>query len=316
MALLEVENLKIYYFTRAGAVKAVDDISFSVDKDETLGLIGESGCGKTTAVFAIMRFAAPPGRIVGGKIIFEGRDILTMSGEEVRLLRGQGIAMVFQAAQNALNPVMNVGDQITEVIREHERVTKAEAWERARKQLELVGISGDRAKSYPHEFSGGMKQRVGIAIATACNPRLLILDEPVTGLDVIVQRQLLNLVNDLREKFRLPIILITHDLSVIAETCSKVVVMYAGKIVEQADAISLYKNPAHPYSKLLIEAYPSIKGEKGKLISIPGAPPGLLNPPVGCYFQPRCPAAMDICREAEPTMVAKDGHIVACHLYK
>ena len=211
---------------------------------------------------------------------------------------------------------MNVGDQITEVIHQHEQVTKEEAWKRAKKQLELVGISGDRAKSYPHEFSGGMKQRVGIAIATACNPRLLILDEPVTGLDVIVQRQLLNLVNDLRAKFRLPIILITHDLSVIAETCSKVAVMYAGKIVEQADAISLYKNPAHPYSKLLIEAYPSIKGEKGKLISIPGAPPGLLNPPVGCYFQPRCPAAMDICLEAEPTMVAKDGHIVACHLYK
>ncbi len=316
MALLEVENLKIYYFTGAGAVKAVDDISFSVDKDETLGLIGESGCGKTTAVFAIMRFAAPPGRIVGGKIIFEDRDILTMSEQEVRILRGQGVAMVFQAAQNALNPVMNVGSQITEVILEHEKVTKEEAWERARKQLELVGIGGDRAKGYPHEFSGGMKQRVGIAIATACNPRLLILDEPVTGLDVIVQRQLLNLVNDLREELRLPIILITHDLSVVAETCSKVAVMYAGKIVEQADAVSLYKNPAHPYSKLLIEAYPSIKGEKGKLISIPGAPPGLLNPPVGCYFHPRCPSAMDICQEVEPPMQTVDGRLVACHLYR
>lgn len=316
MALLEVENLKIYYFTGAGAVKAVDDISFSVDKDETLGLIGESGCGKTTAVFAIMRFAAPPGRIVGGKIIFEDRDILTMSEEEVRILRGQGVAMVFQAAQNALNPVMTVGSQITEVILEHEKVTKEEAWERARKQLELVGIGADRAKGYPHEFSGGMKQRVGIAIATACNPRLLILDEPVTGLDVIVQRQLLNLVNDLREELRLPIILITHDLSVVAETSTKVAVMYAGKIVEQADAVSLYKNPAHPYSKLLIEAYPSIKGEKGKLISIPGAPPGLLNPPVGCYFHPRCPSAMDICQEVEPPMQTVDGRLVACHLYR
>jgi peptide/nickel transport system ATP-binding protein len=316
MALFEVENLKIYYYTQAGAVKAVDDINFSVDKDETLGLIGESGCGKTTAVFATMRFVTPPGRIVGGKIIFEGRDILTMSQEEVRRLRGQGIAMVFQAAQNALNPVMTVGRQITEVIHQHERVTKEEAWERARKQLELVGIEGDRAKSYPHEFSGGMKQRVGIAIATACNPRLLILDEPVTGLDVIVQRQLLNLINDLRAKLRLPIILITHDLSVVAETCSKVAVMYAGKIVEQADVVSLYEHPAHPYSRLLVEAYPSIKGEKDRLVSIPGAPPGLLNPPVGCHFQPRCPSAMDICRQAEPTVVAKDGHIVACHLFK
>jgi len=316
MALLEVENLKVYYFTRAGAVKAVDGISFTVDKDETLGLIGESGCGKTTAVFAIMKFVAPPGRIVGGKIMFEGRDILTMSEEEVRRLRGKSIAMVFQAAQNALNPVMTVGSQIAEMILEHEDVTKEEAWERARRQLELVGISGDRAKSYPHEFSGGMRQRVGIAIATVCNPRLLILDEPVTGLDVIVQRQLLNLIKDLKARLRLPIILITHDLSVVAETCSKVAVMYAGKIVEQADVVSLYENPAHPYSRLLVKAYPSIKGEKGKLISIPGAPPGLVNPPVGCYFQPRCPWAMDICRQQEPIAVSNDGRMVACHLFR
>ncbi|TET26881.1 MAG: ABC transporter ATP-binding protein [Dehalococcoidia bacterium] len=316
MALLEVEHLKIYYFTRQGAVKAVDDISFTLDKDKTLGLIGESGCGKTTMVFALMRFVAPPGRIVAGKIIFEGRDILTISDKEMRRLRGPGIAMVFQSAQNALNPVMTVGKQIVEEILEHESVTKEEAWERARKQLELVGISGDRIKSYPHEFSGGMKQRVMIAIATACNPRLLILDEPVTGLDVIVQRQLLTLLSDLREELHLPIIFITHDLAVVAETCGEVAVMYAGKIVEQASTVSLYKEPAHPYSQALMKSYPSIKGKKGKLRSIPGAPPGLTNPPVGCRFHPRCPYVMDICRQEEPIFKQRDGRLVACHLIK
>jgi peptide/nickel transport system ATP-binding protein len=316
MPLLSVNNLKIYYFTRAGAVKAVDDVSFSVDENETLGLIGESGCGKTTTVFAIMKFVTPPGRIMGGKIIFENRDILAIDQEEVRLLRGQGIALVLQAAQNALNPVMTVGDQITEVINQHERVSKEVARERARKQLELVGLRNEMVKCYPHELSGGMKQRVGIAIATVCNPRLLLLDEPVTGLDVIVQRQLLDLINDLRAKLQLPVILITHDLSVIAHTCSKIAVMYAGKIVEQADVISLYENPLHPYSRLLIESFPSIKGEKGKLTGIPGAPPGLLNPPVGCSFHPRCPSVMNTCRSEEPVSIMKDGHLVACHLFR
>jgi len=317
MALLDVENLKIYYFTQEGPVKAVDDVSFSVDKDETLGLIGESGCGKTTAVFAILRFVAPPGRIVAGKIIFEGRDIITLSDEEMRLLRGKGIAMVFQGAQNALNPVMTVGQQISEVILEHESITKEEAWERAKRQLELVGIGSDRVKNYPHEFSGGMKQRVMVAIATACNPGLLIMDEPVTGLDVIVQRQLLTLTNDLRAKMQLPIIFITHDLSVIAETCDRVAVMYAGKIVEQGNTVSLYKDPMHPYSKALINSYPSIKGEKRELKSIPGAPPRLINPPAGCRFHPRCEYTMDICRTEEPPLENRNnGRLVACHLIK
>jgi len=317
MALLDVENLKIYYFTQEGPVKAVDDVSFSVNEDETLGLIGESGCGKTTAVFAILRFVTPPGRIVAGKIVFKGRDIITLSDEEMRLLRGKGIAMVFQGAQNALNPVMTVGKQISEVILEHESITKEEAWKRAKKQLELVGIGSDRAKNYPHEFSGGMKQRVMVAIATACNPGLLIMDEPVTGLDVIVQRQLLTLTNDLRAKMHLPIIFITHDLSVIAETCDRVAVMYAGKIVEQGSTVSLYKDPMHPYSKALINSYPSIKGEKRELKSIPGAPPRLINPPAGCRFHPRCEYAMDICRTEEPPLENRNnGRLVACHLIK
>jgi len=316
MALLEVKNLKVHYLTREGAAKAVDGINFSVNKNETLGLIGESGCGKTTTALSIMRLVAPPGRIVKGKIVFNGHNIIPMSNGEIRLLRGKEISIVFQGAQNALNPVMVIGRQITEVILEHESITKKDAWERAKNQLSLVGISNERIKDYPHELSGGMKQRVVIAIATACNPRLLILDEPVTGLDVIVQRQLLNLINNLRAKLNLTAILIAHDLSVIAETCDKIAVMYAGKVVEQASTISLYKNPMHPYSQALIEAYPNIKGEKKELKSIPGAPPKLVNPPSGCRFYPRCPYATDICRKKEPAIMKKEDHLVACHLIK
>lgn len=315
MTLLEVKNLKIHYFTQKGAVKAVDDVSLTVDQNETLGLIGESGCGKTTMVFAIMKFVTPPGRIVGGEIIFDDRNIVTMGREEIRLLRGKGIAMVFQAAQNALNPVVSIGKQIVEELVEHEGVTKEEAWDRAKEQLELVGISSRRIKNFPHEFSGGMKQRVMIAIATACHPRLLLMDEPVTGLDVIVQRQLLVLIKDLEERFGLPIILITHDLSVIAETCDRVAVMYAGKIMEQASTVELYDNPLHPYSQALINSYPSIEGKKRELKSIPGAPPRLIDPPIGCRFHPRCTYAMDICRKEEPLFAEQDGHIVACHLF-
>jgi len=314
MALLEVKNLKIYYFTRKGPAKAVDGVNFSIDKNETLGLIGESGCGKTTTTLSLMRFVTPPGRIVKGKIVFDGRDIISMSNEEIRLLRGKEISIVFQAAQNALNPVMTIEKQISEGILEHESITEDEALERAKNQLNLVGIGDERSKSYPHELSGGMKQRVMIAMATVCNPKLLILDEPVTGLDVIVQRQILSLINDLRAKLHLTIVIIAHDLSVIAETCDKIAVMYAGKIVEQASAVSLYKNPMHPYSQALIKAYPSIKGEKKKLKSIPGAPPRLVNPPPGCKFHPRCSYAADICRKKEPIIREKEGHLVACHL--
>jgi len=316
MALLDVENLKIYYFIRDGVVKAVDDVSLSVDKDETWGVVGESGCGKTTMVFAFMRFVAPPGRIVGGKIFFDGKDILQISNEEMRLLRGKGISMVFQSAQNALNPVLTIGKQITEVILEHESLIKKKAWERAKRQLELMGIGSERVNSYPHELSGGMKQRVMIAIATVCTPKLLILDEPVTGLDVVVQRQLLIFINSLRAKVHLPIVFITHDLSVVAETCDRIAVMYAGKIVEMADISELYKNPMHPYSQALIGSYPSITGEKKELKSIPGYPPRLIDPPAGCRFYPRCPYSVNVCRDEEPILKEKDGHRVACHLIK
>jgi len=314
MSLLEVQNLKLHFFTRQGAAKAVDGVSFNIESNETFGLIGESGCGKTTTALAIIRLIKPPGRIVSGSIYFDKRDIVPLSEEEMRLLRGKKIAIVRQEAQNALNPVMNIGKQIIEAILQHEDVSKETAWTRARNQLDLVGINGNRVKSYPHEFSGGMKQRAMVAIATACNPKFLILDEPTTGLDVIVQRQLLELINSLKQELNLTAILISHDLSVVAETCDKVAVMYAGKIVEQGDTVSMYQKPQHPYSKALIGAFPSLKGEKKKLKSIPGAPPRLILPPQGCRFEPRCDYAMEICKSEDPAAAEKNNHVVACHL--
>ncbi len=316
MAILEIKDLKVHYLTKEGPALAVDSINFSVKENKTVGLIGESGCGKTTTARAIMKFVKEPGKIMGGEIIFKGRDILTMSDKELRTLRGAELTIVRQEAQNALNPVMTIGDQIAEVIREHEHIDKRTAWERAENQLDLVGISHHRAKSFPHELSGGMRQRGMIAIATACNPDFIIMDEPITGLDVIVQRQLLTLINDLREKLNLTALFIAHDLSVISETCDDVVVMYAGKIMEKADVVSLYKHPLHPYTQALINSYPSIRGEKKNLVSIPGSPPRLVSPPKGCRFHPRCSFAIDRCREEAPEIREVDGHSVACHIVK
>ncbi len=316
MNLLDVQDLKLHFFTRLGPARAVDGVSFGIAANETFGLIGESGCGKTTTALAIIRLIKPPGRIVAGAIVFDGTDLADLPEDRMRLLRGKEIAIVHQEAQNALNPVMIIGRQITEVIMEHEKVPRQDALQRAREQLNRVGIDGRRVSAYPHEFSGGMKQRAMVAIATACNPRFLILDEPTTGLDVIVQRQLLSLINHLKEELHLTAILISHDLSVIAETCDRVAVMYAGKIVEQADTVTLYKHPLHPYSRALIGAFPSLKGQKRKLHSIPGSPPRLVMPPPGCRFQPRCAHAMDICRKLEPPVVADNNHLVACHLVK
>jgi len=298
--------------TRRGPAKAVDNIGFSIGKKKTLGLIGESGCGKTTTAMSLMKFIKPPGQIVGGSIRFMGNDIVPMTDEQVRQLRGKEISIVRQEAQNALNPVLTIGRQITEMILEHESVTRETALARAKKQLSLVGISDQRINSYPHEFSGGMKQRAMAAIATACNPKFLILDEPTTGLDVVVQRQILEMLRNLKEELSLTAVFISHDLSVVAETCDRVAVMYAGKIMEESDTVSLYKNPLHPYSKALIGAYPSLKGQRRQLKSIPGSPPGLIDPPPGCRFAPRCEWAQSICDE-EPAIKVIDGRQVACH---
>ena len=311
MALIEVENLKLYFMTRRGPAKAVDNIGFSIEKEKTLGLIGESGCGKTTTAMALMKFIKPPGQIVAGSIRFLDQDIVPMSDEDIRQLRGKEISIVRQEAQNALNPVLTIGKQITEMILEHESVTKETALARAKMQLSLVGISDQRINSFPHEFSGGMKQRAMAAIATACNPRFLILDEPTTGLDVVVQRQILVMLRNLKKDLNLTAVFISHDLSVVAETCDRVAVMYAGKIMEESDTLSLYKNPLHPYSKALIGAYPSLKGERRQLKSIPGAPPSLMDPPPGCRFTPRCELAQTICSQEEPVLKTIDGRRVA-----
>lgn len=302
--------------TRRGPAKAVDDIGFSIEKNKTLGLIGESGCGKTTTAMSLMKLIKPPGKMVGGSIRYMGNDIVPMTDEQIRQLRGKEISIVRQEAQNALNPVLTIGKQITEMILEHESVTRETALARAKKQLNLVGISDQRITSFPHEFSGGMKQRAMAAIATACNPKFLILDEPTTGLDVIVQRQILVMLRNLKKELGLTAAFISHDLSVVAETCDRVAVMYAGKIMEMSDTISLYNNPLHPYSKALIGAYPFLKGERKQLKSIPGAPPGLIDPPPGCRFEPRCELAESICNREEPCLDDIDGRQVACHVVK
>jgi peptide/nickel transport system ATP-binding protein len=314
--LLDVVGLKAYYSTLRGYVKAVDNVSLRIRRKEALGLVGESGCGKSTFALTIMRLLPSNGKVIDGAAFFDGEDILSMKEERFRReYRWKRLAMVFQGAMNALNPVYRVGDQIAEAILEHEDVTKEEAINRAKELLSLVGVDPDRIRSYPHELSGGMKQRVMIAMALACKPEFLIADEPTTALDVIVQAQVLKLIKRLQEQLGLTLMLITHDLSVVAEICDHVAVMYAGKIVEMGDIVSLYKDPKHPYTQGLIGSFPSIKGERRELASIPGAPPPLLNPPPGCRFHPRCPYAKEICREKEPelTEIGSD-HYAFCHL--
>ena len=319
MALLDVQDLKTYFTTLRGSVKAVDGISFQVEKGEAMGLAGESGCGKTTTALSILKILPSNGKILGGKILFKGKDLVKTRESDMRKkVRWKGISIVFQGAMNALHPIYKVGDQIAEAILTHEtNVNKKEANERVRKLLETVGIEPSRAKHYPHEYSGGMRQRALIAMALACNPDLLIADEPGTALDVIVQAQVLKLMKDLKDRLNLTVILITHDLSIIAETCEKCAIMYAGKIVEYGDIVTIFKEPLHPYTQGLVKAFPSIKAPKHLMPSIPGFPPDLLAPPPGCRFHPRCPHAMGICKEEEPRFLEVAGeHYVACHLVK
>jgi len=316
MTLLNIENLTTHYETRGGSVKAVDDVSLTLEKGDALGLAGESGCGKTTTMLSLMRLLPSNGKIIGGKIEFDGIDLISIEEEELRQsIRWKRMSMVFQGAMNALNPVVNVRDQITQAIRNHEDVKKEAAWERVGELFQLVGIDPKRAVDYPHEFSGGMKQRAIIAMALACNPDIIIADEPVTALDVIVQAQILELTRELRERLSLSMILITHDLSVIADTCTKVAIMYAGKIVEQGDIIEIFKNPEHPYSQGLLTNYPSIKTKRMTFTPISGRPPDLINPPPGCRFHPRCSYATEICSQEVPvTIDLGGGHYIACHL--
>jgi len=316
MPTLEVKDLVTHYSIMRGSVKAVDGVSFQVEKGEALGLAGESGCGKTTAALSILRLLPFNGKIVGGHILFRNMDLVTLSTNDMRKIRWNAIAIVFQGAMNALNPVYKVGDQIVEAILTHEPNTnKSEAEKRVSKLLEMVGVDPTRAGNYPHEFSGGMRQRALIAMSLACNPELVIADEPGTALDVIVQAQVLKLLRELKSKLNLSMILITHDLSIIAETCEKTVIMYAGKVAEYGDVVGIFKEPLHPYTQGLSKAFPSIKAARTRMESIPGSPPDLLSPPSGCRFRTRCSYAMDICKTDQPAIIeASKGHFVACHL--
>lgn len=321
--LLEVRNLKTYFFTEDGVVKAVDGVDFYVKPGEVLGLVGESGCGKSVTSLSIMRLIGAPGKIVEGEILFEGKNLVKASEEEMIQVRGNRISMIFQQPQTALNPVFRVGDQIAEVLGIHQGLGKEAGLTRAVELLKMVGIPEPerRAEAFPHELSGGMAQRVMIAMGLACVPNLLIADEPTTALDVTIQAQILDLMRNLRENIGTAIILITHDLGVVAEICERVAVMYAGQIVEEADVNTIFAHPLHPYTRGLIGSIPVLGKLKDRLEVIPGSVPNLVNLPPGCRFAPRCHAreehGLDICTAQAPSLEqAEAGHKVRCWLYQ
>lgn len=314
--LLEVKNLKVYYYIREGVVKAVDQVSFSIKKGETVGLVGESGSGKSTLGLSILKLVPSPGRIVGGELFFDGKDLAKLDNKQMRKLRGRWISMVFQDPMTSLNPLMRVGDHLTETIKTHEKVTHKQAEERALSLLDNVGIPSERFRDYPHQFSGGMRQRVGIALAIALNPNLVIADEFTSSLDVIVQSQILNLMKKLKKSHNTGMILISHDISLVSEIADKVALMYAGQIVEFAETNVFFEEHLHPYSEGLLSSVPNIRLFDQNLSYIPGMPPDLIHPLKGCRFYPRCSYATKICREKEPPLVEiKTGHMVKCFRY-
>lgn len=310
-----MDGLRTYFTTQKGTVKAVDGVEFTLGEGESLGLAGESGCGKTTTALSVMRLLPYNGKIAGGRIMFQGRDLAHAKAAEIRKIRWKEISIIFQGAMNALNPVRRVADQIAEPIMLHDELDQETAYKRVGDLLEMVGIGKSRMRDYPHEFSGGMRQRVMIAMALACDPKLVIADEPVTALDVMIQAQILDLIKRLQRELGLSMILISHDLSVIAETCEKVGIMYGGKLVEYGDAVDVYKKPLHPYTQGLIGAFPDILGPRILPKAIPGSPPSLINPPTGCHFHPRCQYAMEVCSRVEPRFLETGkNQWVACHM--
>ena len=314
--LLEIKGLKTYFYTYEGVVKAVDGVDLRIKKGETLGLVGETGCGKSVTSFSILRLVPPPGRIVAGEVFFQGQDLLKLKEDEMRKIRGKEIAMIFQDPTSALNPVYKVGDQIADVIMLHQGLDKDEAWEKAIEMMKTVGIPAteDRAHNYSFEFSGGMRQRVMIAMALSCHPKLLIADEPTTNLDSTIQTQILELMKDLKNQVKASILLITHHLGVVADMADRVAVLYAGHIVEYSDGITLFREHKHPYVEGLLQAVPDAHKGKGPLLTIPGTLPNLIRPPSGCRFHPRCQYAQTICKQERPKLVElTSGHFVACH---
>ncbi|CCQ94070.1 oligopeptide ABC transporter (ATP-binding protein) [[Clostridium] ultunense Esp] len=314
--LLEVKDLKTYFYTDDGVVKAVDGVDFSVEAGKTIGIVGESGCGKSITAMSILRLIPdPPGKIVNGEVIFEEEDLTKVSDKRIREIRGNNISMIFQEPMTSLNPVFTVGFQIGEVLMLHQKLSEEEAKKRAIEMINLVGIpNAERiVGEYPHQLSGGMRQRVMIAMALACQPKLLIADEPTTALDVTIQAQILEIMNDLKSRLNTSIMLITHDLGVISEMADHVIVMYSGKVVEDAPIMELFKNPRHPYTIGLMASIPSLVKEGQRLETIPGAVPNPLYLPKGCYFHPRCKYATDECKKAQPELrEVAPGHKAAC----
>ncbi|PIE32704.1 peptide ABC transporter ATP-binding protein [candidate division KSB3 bacterium] len=321
--LLNVSNLQTYFYTEDGVSKAVDGVDYYVRKGETLGVVGESGCGKSVTALSIMRLIPqPPGNIAGGDITFEGQSLLGLSQQDMRKIRGNKISMIFQEPMTSLNPVFTIGNQISEAVQLHQGLSKKSALDRSVEMLKLVGIPspGQRVKEYPHQLSGGMRQRAMIAMALSCNPSLLIADEPTTALDVTIQAQILDLMTSLKEEFNTSIILITHDLGVVAESVARVAVMYAGKVVEEADVYRIFENPLHPYTEGLLRSIPRLdlaSTKKERLQEIAGVVPMPSQLPKGCLFHPRCPRAIDICRQELPALkpYKEEHHNVRCWLY-
>jgi len=314
--LLDIRDLKVYYFARRGTVRAVDNVSLKLTKGESLGLVGESGCGKSTLGLAILRLVPEPGRIVAGSVIFDGLDLTKLPEEDMRRIRGSRIAMVFQDPMTSLNPLMKIGEQLTETLMVHGEADKEVAKEKAISILSDVGIGPERFNDYPHQLSGGMRQRVMIAMALILKPDLVIADEPTTALDVVTQAQIIDLMKDLKEKYKMSLIFISHDISLVSEVADRMAVMYAGQVVEVGDVLSIFDEPLHPYTKALLEAIPNIELADQKLVYIPGSPPDLVSPPPGCRFHPRCPFATDKCKVEEPEMIeVRPGRWVKCFRY-
>ncbi len=317
--LLEVTDLETKFFTHEGTVNAVNGVSFTINEEETLGLVGESGCGKSVTALSIMRLVPdPPGKIVGGKITLQGKNLFNLSEKEMRSIRGKKISMIFQEPMTSLDPVFTIGHEIMESIRLHQRLNREDSRMRAKESLSLVGMpdAEKKLKNYPHELSGGMRQRAMIAMALACHPELLIADEPTTALDVTIQAQILRLIDDLQDKLGSAVLLITHDLGVVAEVCDSVAVMYAGYVVEKTDVNTLFSTPLHPYSKGLIRSIPRLDANADRLDTIKGLVPNLLHIPTGCPFHPRCNECFEICPKEIPVLKeVHPGHTVRCHLY-
>ena len=315
--VLEIKNLHVQFPIHIGTVRAVEDVSLNLRKGEVMGLVGESGCGKSTLGFSILRLLRPPGHIASGEINYHGRNICSMPQKELLELRGRNISMIFQDPLTSLDPLYTIGDQFLETLRTHEKgIKKKIALERAADMLKNLGISPNRLSEYPHQMSGGMRQRIMIGIGLILNPDLLIADEPTTALDVIVEAQFLDLLNGLQEKFDLTIMLISHNLGVVAQASDRITVMYGGRMAETGTAEDVFADPKHPYTQGLLASVPNIKLEQPELKAMPGAPPDLVNPPPGCVFHPRCPHVMDVCKQEVPKSFQTNGHMTACWLYK